>query len=73
MTAMSDAAEPLIVGDDTTPHDRGNAQCTACWTDYPKPCECGGLVHAVFGDEWYTDDDSGYWLSTKCDRCGEPE
>lgn len=51
-------------------HDAGDTDCEACWPRYPKPCECGGLVHAEFGDE---DKNCNYWLYTKCDRCGDPE
>jgi hypothetical protein len=55
-------------------HRIGDPDCDAGWCgrNYPKPCDregCGGLVHANFGDENY----DGYWLYTKCDRCGESE
>jgi hypothetical protein len=53
-------------------HRVGDAKCREGWcgNGYPKPCECGGLIHADFGDE---DSDCNYWLYTKCDRCGESE
>lgn len=54
---------------DGEPHPVGS-DCDECWGDsYPKTCECGGNIHAVFGDENW----DGYWLYTKCDRCGESE
>lgn len=54
-------------------HIRGNKECTEGWcssSEYPKECECGGLIHADFGDE---NADGDYWLYTKCDKCGESE
>ena len=53
-------------------HEIGNKDCQEGWcsTDYPKPCECGGLIHAEFGDE---DFDCNFTLFTKCDKCGESE
>lgn len=52
-------------------HTVGDADCQAGWCGvhgYPKDCECGGLIHADFGDE---DWDGDYWLYKKCDRCGD--
>lgn len=43
-------------------------ECDACWKGYPRPCECGGLVHASFGDEDY---DGDYWLYKLCSLCGD--
>jgi len=51
-------------------HLIGDKECKECWSGYPKKCECGGLIHASFGDE---DCDENYWLYTKCDKCGESE
>ena len=56
-------------------HIAGDPDCTGGWCDggngrYPKPCECGGLIHADWGDENW---DGDYWLWTKCDVCGESE
>lgn len=51
-------------------HDIGDPGCRHCWTWYPKPCKCGGLIHANFGD--YSSEDS-YYLETGCDKCGESE
>jgi len=69
-----DAAEPTETfqfGESyTEPHGVGDPKCTECWMHYPKKCECGGLVHASFGDE---DADGDYWLYRKCDKCGEPD
>ena len=49
-------------------HESGDHTfCPGCWSGYPKKCECGGVVHAEFGDE---DQDSDYWLSYACDKCG---
>lgn len=50
-------------------HDLHNPECSGCWEEYPKLCECKqGLVHAHFGD--YTSEDS-YFLMKSCDNCGE--
>lgn len=53
-------------------HITGNINCEEGWcggsSGYPKKCECGGLIHADFGDE---DCNGEYWLYTKCDRCGK--
>jgi len=60
-------------GLDAVEHEKGNPNCSKCWTDFPKKCKCGGLIHAEFGDESY---DGDYWLYYKCDECGstdEPE
>jgi len=54
---------------DGNKHDIGDTECTACWSSYPKLCECGGLIHAEFGDENW----DGYWLYYKCDKCGSTE
>jgi len=64
---MSDVETIDLQGVD---HPVGDCECSPCWAEYPKPCECGGLVHASFGD--YTAGDS-YYLVTRCDRCGESE
>lgn len=48
-------------------HEIGDTDCKECWSGYPKPCRCGGLIHATFGDENY---DMDYWLYYKCDKCG---
>jgi len=54
---------------DEKKHTEG-PNCDECWMDYPKPCECGGFIHASFGDENY---DGDYWLYTKCDKCSKNE
>lgn len=42
--------------------------CVECWEGWPFRClNCGGLVHAQFGDE---DGDCNYWLAKRCDGCG---
>jgi hypothetical protein len=65
-----------VSGEGIYRHLVGDTGCAEGWCDggsssgYPKPCECGGLIHADFGDENY---DCDYWLWTKCDQCGESE
>ena len=63
--------EPFLVSYDGDPHAVGDKECRNGWCGdhYPIPCDCGGLIHADFGDE----DWDGYWLHTKCDKCGESE
>lgn len=58
-----------------TLHAVGDFDCKQGWcgdsiNGYPRKCDCGGLVHAEFGDE---DWDGDYWLITKCDTCREQE
>ncbi len=53
---------------DGSEHEIGDKECGVCWSGYPKPCKCGGLIHAEFGDENY---DGDYWLYYKCDLCGD--
>jgi hypothetical protein len=53
-------------------HEAANKDCPECWGSYPKPCECGGLVHAEFEDEsLHADGDVSVILRYACDRCGE--
>jgi hypothetical protein len=61
-----------VSGESIYQHAVGDVACAEsyCGGNYPKPCECGGLIHADFGDENW---DGDYWLYTKCDRCGESE
>lgn len=54
-------------------HTAGNADCHSGWCSgregfHPRPCVCGGLVHAEFFDE---DADDNYILTRRCDLCGE--
>lgn len=62
---------PFTLGDSSEGHAVGDHDCNAGWcggdNGYPKPCPCGGLIHAEFGDY---EDSSGFWLWTKCDACG---
>ena len=69
---MKSESDVLVFGDVDYEHEVGNSSCGTGWcgSSYPKPCECGGLIHANFGDE---DMDCNYWLYTKCDKCGESE
>jgi hypothetical protein len=55
-----------VSGEGLYQHHIGDARCDECWTGFPRPCKCGGLIHADFGDEV----EEGYWLHEKCDRCG---
>ena len=52
-------------GDDSALHNIGDEGCPGCWDGYPQHCECGGLVHAVFGEEHW----EGYTLTRQCDHC----
>lgn len=60
-----------ISGEGLYQHEIGNAECDQGWCDsgdrFPKKCDCGGLIHADFGDEM----EDGYYLIKKCDLCGE--
>lgn len=60
-----------VGGEGIYTHEIGNGACEEGWcgggSGYPKPCICGGLIHADFGDE---DINCNYWLHKKCDRCG---
>ena len=47
-------------------HDIGSGKCDGCWPGYPRRCECGGMIHAEFGDEM----EDGYYLNFYCDKCG---
>jgi hypothetical protein len=51
-------------------HHSGDVECPSCAEDYPRPCGCGGLVHAV-SDAMTTDIEAS--LTTKCERCGRSE
>lgn len=61
-----------VSGEGVYKHLIGNRACEEGWcgNGHPKICDCGGLVHADFGDE---NADGDYWLHTKCDKCGRPE
>lgn len=69
--------ETITVGEWDAQHPVGDAGCMVGWCAgvygvFPHPCgrkECTGLMHAEFFEE----DWDGYYLSTKCDVCGEPE
>jgi hypothetical protein len=54
---------------DLIDHQVGNKDCPECWSNYPKKCSCGGMVHASFCDESLHD----YWLAYLCDKCGSTE
>ena len=53
-----------VIGDDTCRQDWCNT------INYPKRCECGGLIHAAYIDEDY---EGNLHLKTECDICGEPD
>jgi hypothetical protein len=61
-----------VSGEGRYDHVIGDEHCNEGWCnggdDFPYRCECGGLIHADFGDEEYSGD---YWLYEKCDKCGE--
>ena len=61
-----------VSGEGLYEHEIGYEKCQEGWCDggwgYPRKCDCGGLIHADFGDE---DWDCNYWLHTKCDKCGD--
>ena len=46
---------------------RADAPCAACWRGFPRPCRCGGQIHAELGDESASGD---YWLRRWCAECG---
>ena len=54
---------------DGTEHDEAKADCAMCWPGYPRPHECGGLMHAQHFEEM----EDGFILVTQCDKCGECE
>ena len=63
-------AETFTVTSDGSEHTVGDANCSKGWCGgwgYPKPCPCGGLIHAECIDEDY----DNVYLSKKCDKCGE--
>lgn len=61
-----------VSGEGIYEHRIGDGECCdgwcggGGWGNYPKPCRCGGLIHADFGD----DGPGGYWLYRRCDQCG---
>jgi len=63
-----------VSGEGVYQHEIGDSDCCEGWCgggfSYPRQCECGGLIHADFGDE---NSDCDYWLYTKCDKCGKSE
>ena len=44
-----------------------DARCGGCWTSFPRPCRCGGQIHAEVGDENATGD---IWLRRWYSKCG---
>jgi hypothetical protein len=52
-------------------HRAGDHRCPHCAEDYPEPCPCGGLMHALpTGEE---DADGAPVMVTACDTCGRSE
>ncbi len=47
-------------------HQGGDAGCPTCAADYPRPCQCGGLIHAARE----ADEDGEVISTTRCDTCG---
>jgi len=50
-------------------HHVGDKKCCQCWFDYPKECECGGLVHRNTTSR--ADADYNYLFYDFCDTCGK--
>jgi hypothetical protein len=48
-------------------HEVGNPHCPECCEEFPVPCRCGGLIHAVEGEP---DIEGDVVLVTECDQCG---
>ena len=42
-------------------------RCTGCLSRFPRPCRCGGQIHAERGDESSAGD---VWLNRWCSDCG---
>lgn len=53
-------ARPFALGDEV--HHGDDEVCPACSAGYPRPCECGGLIHAGASSE--------VMPTSRCDRCG---
>ena len=49
-------------------HSPNDLRCGECWSNYPKKCECEGLIHAQFVKENWEGELSLVFL---CDSCGE--
>ena len=50
-------------------HEIGVTDCDGCCKNYPKSCECGGLIHHqvfVGGPDHYE-----IIIKTRCDKCGK--
>jgi hypothetical protein len=52
------------------PHSKGNAACTRCLSDYPRPCPCGGLIHAHLHYGCSSEFGDSCDFETMCDKCG---
>jgi hypothetical protein len=70
MVLVVDKTNSMLLGDTNDEHIINDKECVICWSGYPIQCECGGLIHATFGDE---DSDCNYWCYTQCDKCGKHE
>jgi len=59
-----------VSGEGIWKHKVGDKDCKEGWCGmaFPRECQCGGLIHADFGDENY---DGDYWLHKRCDICGD--
>lgn len=59
----------MSLGDTGDEHEVGNPKCEEGWCGgsygFPKPCDCGGLIHASFGDAHF----GGVDLIERCDKC----
>lgn len=68
---MSELAKTMGLGDIGDLHEVGNLKCEEgrCGSyGFPKVCDCGGLIHASFGDE---SSDGDFWFYERCDKCGD--
>ena len=59
----------FAVVEDAT-HHVGDPRCPSCAEEYPEPCRCGGLIHAVAED---VAEEGEITLVTRCDSCGRSE
>lgn len=60
-------------GDIAELHSKGE-YCVSCPSGFPKPHECGGMIHACGYDKHYEDAelDFAIWgtYQERCDKCG---
>jgi hypothetical protein len=61
-------------------HYRGDHRCSACASEYPQPCRCGGLMHGASAIETAGEPEAVGGIEgdsevvfTRCDACGRSE